>query len=62
MAIEAYTQAAEVIRYPLHLGHYGSGHAVPGTIKSSAGIGALLAMGIGNTVRIQLKCGSGGRD
>lgn len=54
MAIEAYTKAAEVIRYPLHLGITESGTLFSGTIKSSAGIGALLSMGIGNTVRISL--------
>src|SRR4051794_28201609 len=54
MAIEAYRMAAEVIRYPLHLGITEAGTLHTGTIKSSAGIGALLAMGIGNTVRISL--------
>jgi len=54
MAIEAYTKAAEIIRYPLHLGITESGTLFSGTIKSSAGIGTLLSMGIGNTVRISL--------
>ena len=54
MAIEAYRMAAEQIRYPLHLGITEAGTLHSGTIKSSAGIGALLAMGIGNTVRISL--------
>ncbi|WP_144938844.1 flavodoxin-dependent (E)-4-hydroxy-3-methylbut-2-enyl-diphosphate synthase [Paenibacillus sp. 32O-W] len=54
MAIEAYSKAAEVIRYPLHLGITESGTLHTGTIKSSAGIGALLSMGIGSTVRISL--------
>lgn len=54
MAIAAYRMAAEVIRYPLHLGITEAGTLTTGTIKSSAGIGALLAMGIGNTVRISL--------
>ncbi len=54
MAIEAYRQAAEVIPYPLHLGITESGTLFAGTVKSSAGIGALLSMGIGNTVRISL--------
>ncbi|WP_341348359.1 flavodoxin-dependent (E)-4-hydroxy-3-methylbut-2-enyl-diphosphate synthase [Paenibacillus sp. FSL H3-0469] len=54
MAIEAYRQAAEVIPYPLHLGITESGTLFAGTVKSSAGIGALLSMGIGSTVRISL--------
>lgn len=54
MAIEAYSQAAKVIPYPLHLGITEAGTLNAGTIKSSAGIGALLALGIGSTVRISL--------
>ncbi|MCU6711069.1 flavodoxin-dependent (E)-4-hydroxy-3-methylbut-2-enyl-diphosphate synthase [Paenibacillus sp. J5C_2022] len=54
MAIAAYRMAAEKIKYPLHLGITEAGTLHAGTIKSSAGIGALLAMGIGNTVRISL--------
>jgi len=54
MAIKAYSMAAEVIPYPLHLGITEAGTLHAGTIKSSAGIGALLALGIGNTLRISL--------
>ena len=54
LAIEAYRLAAETFSYPLHLGITESGTLFSGTIKSSAGLGALLAMGIGNTVRISL--------
>ncbi len=54
MAIEAYGKAAQVIPYPLHLGITEAGTLNAGTIKSSAGIGALLSMGIGSTVRISL--------
>ncbi|WP_438444366.1 flavodoxin-dependent (E)-4-hydroxy-3-methylbut-2-enyl-diphosphate synthase [Gorillibacterium sp. sgz5001074] len=54
MAIEAYRKASEAFSYPLHLGITESGTLYSGTIKSSAGIGALLSMGIGNTVRISL--------
>ncbi|CAM4126952.1 flavodoxin-dependent (E)-4-hydroxy-3-methylbut-2-enyl-diphosphate synthase [Paenibacillus alkaliterrae] len=54
MAIAAYSMAAEQIKYPLHLGITEAGTLHTGTIKSSAGIGALLALGIGNTVRISL--------
>lgn len=54
MAIAAYSKAAAAFRYPLHLGITESGTLFSGTIKSSAGIGALLSMGIGSTVRISL--------
>ncbi|OGX61562.1 MAG: 4-hydroxy-3-methylbut-2-en-1-yl diphosphate synthase, partial [Paenibacillus sp. RIFOXYA1_FULL_44_5] len=54
MAIAAYTQAAAKFRYPLHLGITEAGTLYSGTIKSAAGLGALLARGIGSTVRISL--------
>lgn len=54
MAIEAYTKAAAAFPYPLHLGITESGTLYSGTIKSSAGMGALLSLGIGNTMRISL--------
>ena len=54
MAIEAYTKAAQIIPYPLHLGITEAGTLFSGTVKSSAGMGALLSMGIGSTMRISL--------
>ncbi|MGI2326569.1 flavodoxin-dependent (E)-4-hydroxy-3-methylbut-2-enyl-diphosphate synthase [Planococcus sp. YIM B11945] len=54
LAIEAYEKASKAFDYPLHLGITESGTLYSGTIKSSAGIGALLAKGIGNTLRISL--------
>ena len=54
MAIAAYTKAAEQIRYPLHLGITEAGTLFSGTIRSAAGLGVLLNMGIGNTMRISL--------
>lgn len=54
LAIEAYEKAARTFDYPLHLGITESGTLFSGTIKSAAGIGALLNMGIGNTLRISL--------
>lgn len=54
MAIAAYTQAAQKIPYPLHLGITEAGTLFSGTIKSAAGLGALLAQGIGSTIRISL--------
>lgn len=54
MAIAAYTKAASAFRYPLHLGITESGTLFSGTVKSAAGLGALLSQGIGSTVRISL--------
>lgn len=54
MAIAAYTKAAQVIPYPLHLGITESGTLFSGTIKSAAGLGVLLHMGIGSTLRVSL--------
>ena len=52
--IQAYKLIAERTDYPLHLGVTESGSATTGTIKSSIGIGALLAEGIGDTIRVSL--------
>lgn len=54
LAIDAYRLAAETFAYPLHLGITESGTLFSGTIKSSAGLGTLLSMGIGNTMRVSL--------
>lgn len=54
LAIEAYEKAARSFNYPIHLGITESGTLFAGTIKSAAGLGALLNMGIGNTLRISL--------
>jgi (E)-4-hydroxy-3-methylbut-2-enyl-diphosphate synthase len=52
--IEAYRQLAEKCDYPLHLGVTEAGPMPMGGIKSSVGIGALLAEGIGDTIRVSL--------
>lgn len=54
LAIEAYTLAAKTFDYPLHLGITEAGTKFSGGIKSAAGLGALLANGIGNTCRVSL--------
>ncbi len=54
MTIEAYRQMAEQVAYPLHLGITEAGTVNSGIVKSSVGIGALLAQGIGDTLRISL--------
>ena len=45
---------AEEMRYPLHLGVTEAGNDREGRIKSAAGIGALLADGLGDTIRVSL--------
>ena len=52
--IKAYELAAERCDYPLHLGVTEAGTERMGIIKSSAGIGALLLHGIGDTIRVSL--------
>ncbi len=52
--IQSYRLLAERTDYPLHLGVTESGSLQSGTIKSSIGIGALLADGIGDTIRVSL--------
>ncbi|MED0757140.1 flavodoxin-dependent (E)-4-hydroxy-3-methylbut-2-enyl-diphosphate synthase [Aneurinibacillus thermoaerophilus] len=54
LAIEAYQKAAAAFRYPLHLGITEAGTLFAGTVKSAAGLGALLAQGIGSTLRVSL--------
>ena len=54
LAIEAYRKASQAFDYPLHLGITESGTLFAGSIKSAAGLGTLLAMGIGNTMRVSL--------
>ena len=45
---------AEGMRYPIHLGVTEAGNGLEGRIKSAVGIGALLADGIGDTIRVSL--------
>ncbi len=40
--------------YPLHIGVTEAGNGLEGRVKSAAGIGALLLMGVGDTVRVSL--------
>lgn len=54
LTLAAHTLLCTKINYPLHIGITESGTPYRGTIKSAAGIGALLAMGIGDTVRVSL--------
>lgn len=52
--IASYRILAERCEYPLHLGVTEAGTYEMGTIKSSIGIGTLLAEGIGDTIRVSL--------
>ena len=54
LSIAAYRQLSKVIDYPLHLGITEAGGFIPGSIKSSIGLGTLLLDGIGDTIRISL--------
>ena len=52
--IESYRQLAEKCDYPLHLGVTEAGPMPMGGVKSAVGIRALLAEGIGDTIRVSL--------
>jgi len=54
LMIEAYRMLADVTDHPLHVGVTEAGPGVAGLIKGTAGIGALLAEGIGDTIRYSL--------
>jgi (E)-4-hydroxy-3-methylbut-2-enyl-diphosphate synthase len=54
LMIEAYRQLSEATDHPLHLGVTEAGPPPAGLIKATAGIGALLAEGIGDTIRYSL--------
>ena len=54
MMMQAYRMFAERSRYPLHIGVTETGTEYMGTIKSAMGIGGLLCLGIGDTMRVSL--------
>ena len=54
LTMESYKRMSELVDYPLHIGITEAGTVWSGTIKSSVGIGALLLMGIGDTLRVSL--------
>lgn len=54
LMLEAYRLLSEKIDYPLHLGVTEAGTLRSGIVKSAVGIGALLAEGIGDTIRVSL--------
>jgi (E)-4-hydroxy-3-methylbut-2-enyl-diphosphate synthase len=57
--IEAYQSIAEQMPYPLHLGITEAGTPRRGVIRSAVGIGTLLYMGIGDTIRVSLSAHPG---
>lgn len=54
MTVGAYRKLATLIEQPLHLGITEAGGARAGSVKSSIGMGMLLAEGIGDTIRVSL--------
>jgi len=54
LSIASYRQLSKKCDYPLHLGITEAGSFIPGSIKSSIGLGALLMDGIGDTIRVSL--------
>ncbi len=54
MTIQAYEMIAKKVNYPLHVGVTEAGIPRVGTVRSAAGIGAILASGIGDTIRVSL--------
>ena len=52
--IDAYRLMAQKVDYPLHLGVTEAGTLKGGLVKSSVGLGTLLAEGIGDTIRVSL--------
>ncbi len=52
--VEAYRLMAQKRNYPLHLGITEAGTLFRGTVKSSAGLGIILYMGLGDTIRVSL--------
>ena len=54
LSVAAYRQLSKKTDYPLHLGITESGSFVPGSVKSSIGLGVLLLEGIGDTLRVSL--------
>ena len=54
LAVSAYTQLADAIDCPLHIGITEAGGLRSGTVKSAIGLGNLLWSGIGDTIRVSL--------
>lgn len=54
LTLESYKMIADIVDYPLHLGITEAGTPFFGAIKSAVGLGAILSLGIGDTIRVSL--------
>ena len=54
LSVASYKLLSSKTDYPLHLGVTESGSFVPGSVKTSIGLGSLLMEGIGDTIRVSL--------
>ena len=54
LSVASYRLLSTKTNYPLHLGVTESGSFVPGSVKTSIGLGSLLMEGIGDTIRVSL--------
>ena len=54
LSVASYRLLSSKTDYPLHLGVTESGSFVPGSVKTSIGLGSLLMEGIGDTIRVSL--------
>ncbi|MCW2277903.1 flavodoxin-dependent (E)-4-hydroxy-3-methylbut-2-enyl-diphosphate synthase [Heliophilum fasciatum] len=54
LMVQAYQALSQVVDYPMHVGVTEAGTIRSGVVKSAVGIGALLAQGIGDTIRVSL--------
>ncbi len=54
LSVKAYRVLSKQCEYPLHLGITEAGSLIPGSVKSSIGLGMLLMEGIGDTIRVSL--------
>jgi (E)-4-hydroxy-3-methylbut-2-enyl-diphosphate synthase len=52
--LKAYSLLADRVDYPFHAGITEAGSLVPGTVKSSVGLGLLLSQGLADTIRVSL--------
>jgi (E)-4-hydroxy-3-methylbut-2-enyl-diphosphate synthase len=53
-SVQSYEIYSNKVHYPLHIGITAAGTLVPGSIRSSVGIGILLSEGLGDTIRVSL--------
>lgn len=54
LSIESYMKISELTNYPLHLGITEAGTKYTATVKSAVGLGTLLYMGVGDTIRVSI--------